>query len=233
MLWYNGTFDGRDALANGSTVPNYDGAFHEISQVYDNFIVPVGQTWTVTSVFSNDEIDYKSGLAVASATWVIRQGVSSGEGGKVVAGGDTTATQSALTNGPGSASGAPAYQITASVPSLTLTAGTYWLSVIPDDASPTLGDQAYIQTTSGAGAVGIPLGNDGNSYISNNLPAAGGYNFAPTSSIEGPGNWDYSMGVVGTMAATVPEPMSLVQVILGGLAAAAFLRSRRARKSSR
>ena len=120
---------------------------------------------------------------------------------------------------------------------MVLTAGTYWLSVIANDATPFFGDRAYVMTTSGLNSVGRPPGNDGNSFISNNLPtgATGAYSFTSTSanSVEGPGTWDYSMGVSGTFTtAAVPEPSSLILVAIGGLGTSAWVR-RRSRQGAR
>lgn len=230
LLWYNGDYDGRDAIDNGARRVDYNGLFTEVTKVYDNFVVPTGQTWTITSVFSNDQILYQAtGNAVTSATWEIRRGVGPGVGGTLAASGDTAATQTALIQIPGDDYAATPYHIEASVASVVLAAGTYWLSVIPDNPSPSLRDEAFIQTTSGANSVGIPPGNDGNSYSSNNLTGAGSQNFTPTSSnsIEGPGTWDYSMGVRGNVSpAVVPEPSSLAMLALGCLGVPAFLRLR-------
>jgi hypothetical protein len=233
VLWYNGDYDNRDALANGSAGINFNGGFVEISKVYENFVVPVGQTWQITSAFSTDEILYGSGLKVTTATWEIRTGVSAGNGGTVVISGDTAASQVAVTPQAGFTYIAPPSLITVSIPTVTLTAGTYWLSVIPDDTNPFFGDQAYVETTSGANAVGIPHGNDGNSFISNNLPSggAGSYFFTPTSSVEGAGTWYYSMGVIGT-ATGVPEPSSFVLAAIGGFGAVTFARRKKLRHNS-
>ena len=234
-LWYNGDYDNRDALANGSAGINFNGGFLQVSKVYENFVVPTGQTWTITSVYSVDEILYNSGLPVTKASWEVRSGAGAGNGGLLVASGDTAATQTPVTKNPGFTYAFNPSLITASVPSLVLTAGTYWLSVTADDASAFFTDQSYIETTSGANSVGVPPGNDGNSFISNNLPAgkSGAYNFTATSTIEGAGKWDYVMGVNGTsQSLAVPEPSSLLMLALGGLGSSAYLRIR-ARKDSR
>ena len=106
---------------------------------------------------------------------------------------------------------------------VTLGAGTYWLSVAPD-----VSDQnSYIGTTSGANAVGTPPGNDGNSFFSSSFF---GQSFVPTTdpSIEGPGTWDYSMGIVGTATSTtVPEPSGLALGLIALLASAGCVLARR------
>jgi hypothetical protein len=228
VLWYNGDYDNRDALANGSAGVNFNAPFLEVSKVYENFVVPAGQTWQITSVFSTDQIFYQSGQPVTKASWQILTGVSAGNGGTVVISGDSAAVATPVTSVPGFTYVAPEFKVTATIPTVTLTAGTYWLSVIPDDNNAFIGDQAYVESTRGANAVGTPPGNDGNSFISNNLPAGGpGADFfTPTSTVEGGGTWDYSMGVIGT-ATGVPEPSSLALVAIGGIGAVTCARRRK------
>jgi hypothetical protein len=234
VLWYNGDYDNRDALANGFSLVDFGGLAALRSTVYENFIVPVGQTWTVTSVFSNDQLNYNTN-PVTSAAWEIRRGVSAGNGGTLVASnGTAAATQTALTRTPGFFYAASPVQITATVSPLVLTAGTYWLSVIPNEPSVFQGNFSFVMSTSGLNSVGMPPGNDDNSFISNNIAPGnpGSFNFTSTSTVEGGGTWDYSLGVNGTVAFLVPEPSSLVLVAIGGLGTSAFLR-RRSRKGAR
>jgi hypothetical protein len=227
VLWYNGDYDNRDVLPNGTARINFNGVFNEVSKVYENFVVPAGQTWQITSVFSTDQILYKSGQPVTTASWQILTGVSAGNGGTVVIGGDSAATATPVAPQAGFTVFDPEFKVTATIPTVTLTAGTYWLSVIPDDKTPELGDQAFVESTSGANAVGTPAGNDGNSFISNNLPAGTGSDFfTPISTVEGGGTWDFSMGVSGT-ATGVPEPSSLALVAIGGIGALTFVRRRK------
>src|SRR5204862_127440 len=77
-LWYNGDFNGANALANEENTSLGSGQF---ASVYDNFIVPSGPGWTVTSVFS----DNLSSTNITGAAWEIRQGVSEGNGGTLIA----------------------------------------------------------------------------------------------------------------------------------------------------
>jgi hypothetical protein len=226
LLWYNGDYDNRDSLTNESQVPVNTGSGYvlEKSLVYDNFIVPTGQTWTLTSLFSNNQIAYYANPT--TATWEIRSGVSAGNGGTLVASGDSAATLTAVTTVSGYYYAAPEYTVSVAVSNITLTAGTYWLAVAPDSAG-YYGDQSYIETTSGANAVGSPPGDDGNSFINSNSPGAP-LNFAPTSSVlNDPGAIDFSMGVVGTFVAGVPEPSSWGLVLVGLIGPAAYLRRRK------
>ena len=121
-IWYNGDSDGRDGIVNQTGTP--DGL------VYDNFIVPTGQTWTINSVFSNDLLAF----APTTASWEIRSGVSAGDGGTLVASGDGADTFTA-TGKSYNFNGVVAvneYTNTVAVSGVTLGPGTYWLAVAPD-----------------------------------------------------------------------------------------------------
>jgi hypothetical protein len=225
-LWYNGDSDGRDGLVNQTGGPQNppDG------YVYDNFIVPAGQTWSLTSVFSNDLLS----VTPNTAYWEIRSGVSAGNGGTLLYSGDGTDSQIATTKSY-NFSGNPLlppiaeYTNTVSVSGVTLGPGTYWLAVVPDVGGL---NQLYgaaatvIDTTSGVNAIGIPPGNDGNSFLTSTFF---GDNFVPLSTIEGDTtqNWDVSMGVRGTVTfSTIPEPSSIVCGLTGLVLAAGYVRHR-------
>jgi hypothetical protein len=217
-LWYNGDFDGNDALRNQQISSS------SFSYVYDDFIVPGGQTWTLNSVFSNNLIDT---TGVTSAYWEIRSGVMSGDGGNLLYSGTDSATQ-APTGGSGF--GLTEYTITADVsgasPPVILTAGTYWLAVAPILSD---GFFSYASTTSGANAIGMPPGNDGNSFVNSTFfgtPYEPASDFVPNPNT---GLADFSMGVTGIAISSVPEPSTLVLGLLGTLTVfgAARLRLRR------
>jgi hypothetical protein len=211
-LWYNGDTDGRDAFVNQTGAP--DGL------VYDDFIVPIGDTYNITAVFSNDMM-YNS-TAATTAHWEIRSGVSSGNGGTLLASGDgaDTVTATGRTFNPGITLDEYTNQVAVNV---ILTAGTYWLAVAPDVSS----QNSYISTTSGANAVGSPPGNDGDSFLSSTFFSE---SFVPLSdpSNEGPGTWDYSMGFIGTTnsLSPVPEPTGATLLPVAGLILLGYLRRR-------
>ena len=218
-LWYNGDMDQRDALANQTS--STAGAL--ASRIYDDFVVPAGHTWTITGVFSNDVADPYDPYGSRTASWEIRSGVSAGNGGTLVASGDGRDTISATGRNFNAFAPFAGTEYTNAVNglSITLGPGTYWLSVAPD--TPGYWDAYwYNSTTSGANAIGIPPGDDGNSYITDSL---GNY-FTPTSQIEGPGNWDYSMGIVGNFTVT-PEPTTMTLLLGGSLSLAGFRYLRR------
>jgi hypothetical protein len=211
-LWYNGDLDNRDAVPNQTSALSPGGAD---GLVYDNFVVPTGSTWNITGVFSNNVLNPSLNLPrVTTAYWEIRSGVSANNGGTLVASGDGTDNFAFDGNfstvfGPGNTAAEYTHEVDGL--NVTLTAGTYWLAVAPD-TNGAINAFWYISTTSGTNAIGMPPGNDGNSFFSSNFT---GDNFTPTGSFEGPGNWDYSMGVVGTVQSLVtPEP-SVTALSLG------------------
>jgi hypothetical protein len=212
-LWYNGDEDGRDALVNQTGSP--DGL------IYDDFIVPAGDTYNITSVFSNDAM--LDPAAATTAIWQIRAGVSSLNGGTLVASGDGADTVTATGRNVNLGNFVAAEYTNQVAVNVTLTAGTYWLAVAPDVAN----QNSYIPTTSGANAVGSPPGNDGDSFYTS---TAFSDFFAPTSnpSIEGSGTWDYSMGIIGTAQTptATPEPFGATLLPTAGLILLGYLRRR-------
>jgi len=212
-LWYNGDNDGRDAWVNQTGAA--DGL------VYDDFIVPTGFVYDLTGVFSND-LMYDP-AAATTAYWEIRSGVSSGNGGTLLASGDGADTVTATGRSDNFGITVDEYTNQVDV-NVILSAGTYWLAVAPDVAN----QNSYVTTTSGANAVGSPPGNDGNSFFSSSFF---GESFVPLSdpNNEGPGTWDYSMGIIGTAEPInpVPEPAGATLLPTAGLILLAYLRRRR------
>jgi hypothetical protein len=225
-LWYNGDLDNRDAWSNqtASVATGVD------SLVYDDFIVPAGQKWTITSAWSNDvENPFFTSPRVSSVAWQIRTGVSAGNGGTVVASGTATGAANIGETADGTSTvfapfSASQVTITAKNLSVVLNPGTYWLSVAPvttgaDDS------YFYASSTSGLNAVGTPPGNDDNSY---DYSVADSNNYASLSNLEGGGTWDYSLGVAGTFIVT-PEPSSMAMMLAAsfGLPAFGFFRRKK------
>lgn len=221
-LWYNGSYDLNDAYTNQNKVPiNFAGSYIlEESLVYDDFVVPAGQSWSLTSLFTDDQVGFAA--APTTATWEIRSGVSGGNGGTLVASGDSAVTQTLITAADANNYIDPEYKISVAVSGITLSAGTYWMAVAPDSTG-YYGDQSYIETTSGAGAIGLPAGNDGDSFLNNNLTGPGELTFAPSS-------LDFSAGLSGT-ATVVPEPLDLPMLGLAVIAIG-LVRRRRVSRSA-
>jgi hypothetical protein len=211
ILWYNGNLDQRGGYNTQTVSPD--------GMVYDNFVVPTGTLFNISSVFSNLAMDNPS--AATTAHWEIRSGVSAGNGGSLVASGDGA---DAPANTGSKFQGAQTiYDNQVNGLSVTLGAGTYWLAVAPDTSGSNFA--TFTVTTSGAGAIGTPPGNDGHSFISS---AANGFNFTPASDpdLNGPGTWDYSMGIIGT-ATVLPEPSSVILGLIGMITARKCVRPRR------
>jgi hypothetical protein len=231
-LWYNGDLDNRDAFTNQTSTS----ATGVDSLVYDDFIVPAGQKWTITSAWSNDVKNPFFTIATPTqVAWQIHSGMSAGNAGTVVASGIATGSNVTVAADGTSAVFAPfsATQdtITAKGLSVVLTAGTYYLSVAPVTNGGT--DGAWnISTTSGLNAIGNPKGNDGNSYDES---IAYGNNYTPSSITESyldeGSTWDYSMGVAGTFIVT-PEPSSMVLMLAASLGLPALGFRRRKTNSS-
>jgi hypothetical protein len=194
LLWYNGDFNGVNGLPNEQDTSLGAGQY---GRTYDDFIVSDARGWDVTSVSSNN----LSSTNVTGATWEIRQGLSAGNGGTVVASGMT----SVPTVVPTGRSGFGFTEFTVEVAGLSvhLPADTnhYWLNVTP------IGDltgRSFESTTSGAHAVGQPPGNNQNAFFDGNFF---GLSFVPTGDPALGQPYDFSMGVKGTV--TAGEPLLL------------------------
>jgi hypothetical protein len=191
-LWYNGDADNNTRYVNeGKTQPQ--------DILYNDFVVN-SPGWHVTSVWSNNT--FGGGPPFSTyATWEILSNMPTGT---LMATGDAPA---ALTP-TGNTFFGTEYQVLVSGLNVTLSPGTYWLAVYPDDTN---GGWALNETTSGLNAVGMPRGNNGNLYDSSD----GGVSF------DGPYGIDTSAGVGGN---TVPEPSSLALLGTGALGLAGVIR---------
>jgi hypothetical protein len=183
-LWYNGDFDFVDGLAN-----EQDSFAQGYSHIYDDFNVPDTDGWNVTSVFSHDLIS----TTVTGATWEIRSGVSSGNGGTVVASGMTVTP--VITDTGNNAFGFEEFSVEVTGLNVDLAGGgaTYFLNVTPIGSLD--GGRSFDSTTSGANCIGTPCGNNSNSFWDSDLF---GVFFVPTST-GGSQFHDFSMGVNGTV----------------------------------
>jgi hypothetical protein len=135
-----------------------------------------------------------------SSIWEIRSGITPGNGGTLIASGTDASIAIPVSNVGG------AFTFFTPITPVALAPGTYWLTVAPDNAGQ---NSTYILATNGANAVGMPPGNDGNSYFSS---TSGPVVFEPVGTGAGP---DFSMGVTGIEA--VPEPATWIGASLAGL----------------
>jgi hypothetical protein len=133
-LYYGGDFNYDNPNANGvsnetdiavpagGTTPKYGAA------VYSNFQVPTGQTWNVTGLLVN-VLSVTGGGSPELAYWEIRQGVSSGNGGTLVASG-TGPDSFKPTGRHGIALNE--YTVKVYIPAgVILSSGTYFMIVVP------------------------------------------------------------------------------------------------------
>jgi hypothetical protein len=200
-LWYGGDLNHINGLANENNDGLGSGNF---AHVFGDFIVPTGQTWNVTGVYSNDYNSYPT--QVTAVEWSIRQGITPGNGGTLIAGGTVTGNNfQVLFHNPGDF-GYTEYSINAiNLSGISLTAGTYFLNVTPIGSG---SGRSFVSDTSGTGCIGQPCGNTSNSFFDSNFFGA---NYQPTSAQSQPG--DFSMGVQGS----IPEPATWALLGLGTL----------------
>jgi hypothetical protein len=97
------------------------------------FTVPKGKTWHVTGLFTNNQSDFgvldeTPTQPIASAWWSINEGVEPGNSGTVLGSGVAAAT---ITPTGRSAFGDNEYTVQVTGLSITLTAGEYWMAVVP------------------------------------------------------------------------------------------------------
>jgi hypothetical protein len=198
--WYNGDLNASTALSNEINTAVSD------SRVYEDFIVPAGG-WTVTGLFTNNLMDFST----SQALWEIRSGVSVGNGGSLIAFGTGAATQTATGR---NAFGFAESTIEVDGLNVALAQGTYWMTVAPIGPGGNTAVRSFLTTTSGLNAVGLPPGNDGNSFFDSTFYSA---NFASTPDLVSP-EGDFSSGVIIAPAASaVPEPGALELLLGGGL----------------
>jgi hypothetical protein len=122
------------------------------------FTVPAGETWNVRGLFTNDMssygvLDQLPAVPEKAAFWSINEGVAPGSAGTVVDSGTSAATATATGR---AAFDLFEYTVEVRGLSVTLTSGSYWMTVVPlctNTADPFcegvffLSDVEYINTT--------------------------------------------------------------------------------------
>ncbi len=194
-LWYNGDFDNVNGLANGENT-GFTAA------VYDDFNV-TGPGWNVNAVFTNNLLSTAAGITTAN--WEIRTGVSEGNPGVLLFSGLNAPVTVTPTGRSGF--GLTEYTVEVTGLSVVLPLGTYWLSVQPIGNGSQV---SYNSSTVGVNCVGTPCGNNDNAFFNS---TTFGYNFHTTTDPAfGPGNIDFSDGVIGTV---IPEPTTMALLTCG------------------
>jgi hypothetical protein len=145
-LWYNGDPTFTEPQNNNGFI-SQDCVYFSSGRIYDDFTVSSPNGWHVTSVYEWQDLNFGF-TQIWGASWEIRQGISEGNPGTLVASG---VTSTPTVNG---------WQVLVSGLDVTLPPGTYWLNVAPIGEGPVQG----ISDTMGANCIGSPCGNDGNSF---------------------------------------------------------------------
>src|SRR4029077_8670098 len=198
--WYNGDLNHVNGLANERDSSLGIGQY---AHVFDDFIVPTGEVWNVSGVYSNN---YDSMTGYTGVEWSIRQGITNGNGGTLIASGTATGSNFRVIFHNAGDFGYTEYTVNAINLNITLTAGTYFLNVTPIGSG---NGRSFTSDTSGAGCIGNPCGNNGNAFFDSNFF---GSNYQPTGTQSQPG--DFSMGVQGNL---IPEPATWALLGLGTL----------------
>jgi len=182
-LWYNGDFNDVDGLTN-----EQDTFAPGFSHIYDDFNVPDEAGWDVDSVFSNN----LASTTIIGASWEIRQGITSGNGGTLIASGTTTTPVVTPTGRSGF--GFTEFMVEVTGLTVHLNPGTYHLNVTPIGNLD--GNRSFDSTTSGANCVGTPCGDNDDAFLDSTLFGAV---FEPVADF-GSQFSDFSMGVNGQVS---------------------------------
>jgi hypothetical protein len=204
VLFYGGDLDPSNPQATG--LLNMQSAVGGFGRTYQNFIIPLGQTWTITGLFSND---LTQGTVFGFVDWEIRSGISEGNGGILVASAiDAPATMTPTDrslNTPGF--GLSEFNFTVSGLDVVLGPGMYWMNAAPDAGK--FEAPVFNSNTFGLNPVGSQVSDQQFWNASSaNFTNADNVGVFPA----------LSDGVSGTIAqSAVPEPATLTLLGVGGL----------------
>jgi hypothetical protein len=131
-LFYGGDWPSADS--NWVIFANADGAgFGGQVSIYSSFVVPAGQTYTVTGLFSSNGFINIDHFTPSTPEWTINSGMHAGSAGTVIASGKTFGK--AVATGRSASSGAgnvTEYAVTTRLPTpAVLTSGLYFEGVTP------------------------------------------------------------------------------------------------------
>jgi len=207
LVWFNGNFNNVNGLASERNTLVSD------ARTYDNFRLPSGYN-TITGLLG--QFYLTDDLRGAPIYWEIRQGAGPGNGGTLIASGTQAGGSYRVI---GSGFGFNIYEIRIKLDQAVgnLRSGVdYWMTMAPVGNG---GGRAFVCSTSGAGAIGSPIGGDDGLFDSSYF----GVFWGRAVDFVGAGNANFAYGVQA-----VPEPASMLA--LGtGLMSLVALRRRRVR----
>ena len=207
--------------AAGAVAQFYGGDFDDVTwlavdydaYVYDDFAVD-GGGWTITGLYAN----CLSNENVDNMSWEIRTGITHGNGGTLVASGNSPVTRTATGRHGGPDGGYDEYTLRVAGLNFFLGPGLYYIGVNVGNPLPGIEERTFVSGTAGANGFGSPIAN-GNSWF--NSVFFGNYNFVSTTDIFGR-IADFSYGVV-------PEPNGVLAL---GIGISVFLSMRKRRQNA-
>lgn len=214
LYFYGGDFDNNNPLAHGlanETDGTVSGSPYGAA-TFQNFVVS-GSSITVTRMFTNNLQDITT---PPTAYWEIRQGVSEGNGGTLIASGDGANTVTATGR---ERNGRLEYTNLVQGLSVNLAPGTYWFAVVPESPNDPSGRSFNSNSLEGLNAVGTQISNQ--QYFDS---AFFGATFTNANNEIADAFPTFSSGVYA-----VPEPSSLIMLGSGLLGVAGVIRRRLSR----
>lgn len=196
-LFYGGDTNTASAADNGFA--NENTLLVADTTTWGAFTVPAGQTWTVDGLLINTIADGYDGLDPSTSSWTIASGLSSGSGGTTVATGTSTAAGTSFVPTGRFPFGFTEYTLKVKVsPSVSLSAGTYWVNITPQCTDSGNSDcsiaQYYFDDTFGENRYG-PLEPAGQGFFNS---AYFGFDYSPLCDVSSTGCQALSFGVIGT-----------------------------------